>query len=171
MIPTVVSQGLFIVFPSVMVYSAIADMVTMTSSNRIVVFLVAGFLALAPLTGMDWTSFALHGAAGGMVLAGGFALFALGWIGGGDAKLAAAIALWVGLDHTLSFIGMSAVFGGLMAVAILAFRGAILPETVMRHPWVQRLHGDRAGIPYGVALAAGALVVYPATVWANLAAG
>ena len=171
MIPTAIFQGLFLVFPAVMVYSAIADLVTMTLSNRIVAFLVAGFLALAPLTGMDWTTFALHGAAGGMVLAGGFALFALGWIGGGDAKLAAAIALWVGLDHTPAFIGTSAVLGGLMTLALLTFRGAILPEAVMRHPWVQRLHGDKAGIPYGVALAAGALAVYPATVWASLAAG
>ena len=170
MIPAVMVQGLFFVFPSAMVYSAIADLVTMTLSNKIVVFLVAGFLLLAPLTGMDWTALALHGAAGGMVLAAGFLLFALGWIGGGDAKLAAAIALWVGPDHILAFIAMASVLGGVMTLAILTFRRAVLPESVLRHAWVQRLHHDDAGIPYGVALAAGALAVYPATIWATLAA-
>ncbi|MCP4386253.1 MAG: peptidase [Hyphomicrobiales bacterium] len=171
MVLTVIYQGLLVLFPVAMVYSAAADVLTMTLSNRIALLLAAGFVLLAPLTGMDWIAFAMHFAAGAAVLAAGFLLFAQGWVGGGDAKLAAVIALWLGWDHTLSFIGLSASFGGLMALAILSFRGSVLPQVVLRQPWVQRLHQDKAGIPYGVALAVGALAVYPDTIWMKLSAG
>jgi Flp pilus assembly protein protease CpaA len=61
-------------------------------------------------------------AAGAVVLAIGFACFAFGWIGGGDAKFAAVIALWLGLGHVLEFLVTSAVFGGVLTIAILTFR-------------------------------------------------
>ena len=71
---------------------------------------------------MDLTTFAFHLLAGATVLAVGFALFSFGWIGGGDAKFAAAIALWLGWSNTLEFVATSAIFGGILTLAILTFQ-------------------------------------------------
>jgi len=162
---------LFAIFPAAMVYAAASDLLTMTISNRISLALVAAFVLFAPLVGMDLQAFGLHVAAGAIVLAVTFACFAFGWIGGGDAKLAAVIALWLGLDHTLEFVVTASVYGGLLTLALLSFRGAVLPAFAVRQPWVQRLHDKRSGVPYGLALAAAALTVYPGSVWIALAAG
>ena len=89
-------QVLFALFPLAMAFAAASDLLTMTISNKLVVALVVGFVLLAPLTGMDWQTFGMHWAAGGIVLVGAFLFFAVGWIGGGDAKFAAAVALWLG---------------------------------------------------------------------------
>ncbi|MEP0323651.1 A24 family peptidase [Bauldia litoralis] len=171
MFQTALQQILFVLFPIGMAYSAAADLLTMTISNRISLALVAIFLLLAPLTGMDWQTFGMHWAAGGAVLAVSFTFFAFGWIGGGDAKLSAAIALWLGWGNTLEFVSLAAVFGGLLTLVILSFRGAVLPAAVVRQPWIARLHDEKAGVPYGVALAAAALAIYPHTIWVKMVTG
>ena len=79
-------------FPALMAFAAASDLLTMTISNRISLALVAGFLALALLGGMGLYDFALHVAAGATVLVVAFGCFAMGWVGGGDAKVAAAAA-------------------------------------------------------------------------------
>ena len=159
---------LFALFPLAMAFAAISDLATLTISNRLPIALIAGFVLLAPVAAMDWQSFAMHWAAGGIVLAAGFACFACGWIGGGDAKLAAAIALWLGWPSFLDFVALSATFGGVLTLVILSFRQSVLPAFVIRQPWVQRLHDERAGVPYGVALAAAALAIYPETPWIRM---
>ena len=171
MLQTALQQFLFILFPLAVAYAGAGDLLTMTISNKISLALIACFLVLAPLTGMSWETFGLHWAAGGLVLAVGFTFFAIGWIGGGDAKLAAAIALWLGWGHALEFVSLSAVFGGILTLAILSFRGSVLPAFVIRQPWVQRLHDETEGVPYGVALAAGALAIYPQTIWVKVVLG
>src|ERR1700744_5421200 len=95
-----------LLFPALMLFAAASDLFTMTISNRVSLILAAGFLVLAPLTGMAFHEITSHLAAGASVLVIAFACFAMGWIGGGDAKLAAAAALWVGFEalpnHLLS---------------------------------------------------------------------
>jgi prepilin peptidase CpaA len=162
---------LFAVFPLAMVYAAISDLMTMTISNRVTLILVAGFVVLSPVTGMDLNVFAMHWAAGGSVLAVAFACFAFGWIGGGDAKLASVTALWLGWDSAIEFIAIASIFGGVLTVFLLSFRQAVLPAFIIRQPWIQRLHDERAGVPYGVALAAAGLVTYPHTIWMQMAIG
>lgn len=171
MAATIVHQLLFALFPLAMAFAAFSDLFTMTISNRLTLALVAVFLLLAPLAGMDWGIFAMHWAAGGLILAIAFACFAFGWIGGGDAKLAAAISLWLGWDHLLEFIVTSALFGGALTLLILSFRRSVLPAFVIRQPWVQRLHDEKAGVPYGVALAVAGIAMYPSTIWIHMAAG
>lgn len=161
----------FLVFPVGMAYAAASDLVSMTISNRVSVFLIAAFLVLAPLGGFDLAEIGLHFAAAGAVLAVAFFCFSRGWIGGGDAKIAAVAALWLGWEHTLEFIGLSAAFGGLLTLLLLSFRSALLPAAVARLDWVARLHDRNSGVPYGIALAAGALALYPGTAWLQLAVG
>ncbi|MCR4281834.1 MAG: prepilin peptidase [Bauldia sp.] len=168
---TVVSYIAFIAFPVGMAFAAASDLLTMAISNKLTLALLVAFLALAPFAGMDLTAVGLHFAAGGAVLAVAFFCFAMGWIGGGDAKLAAVAALWLGWDSTLSFIAVASVFGGILTLIVLSFRSAVLPAFIVRQPWVQRLHDEKAGVPYGVALAAAGLAVYPHTIWMRMALG
>ena len=153
------------VFPALMAFAASSDLLTMTISNRVSLLLIAGFLILAPLTGMPLAAIGLHVAAGMAVLVVAFACFALGWIGGGDAKVAAATALWLGFDHLLTYLIYASLFGGALTLLMLQFRQWPLPYALAAQPWLSRLHGRDSGIPYGIALALGALMVYPQTAW------
>jgi len=152
-----------LVFPALMAFAAASDLVTMTISNWISLALVVAFAVLAPFAGIPLGDIGLHAAVGAGVLALTFAMFAFGWIGGGDAKLAAAVALWFGTAHGLEFALHTAVYGGVLTLGLLTFRRFPLPLFALRHGWVTRLHDRATGVPYGIAIAAGALMVYPET--------
>jgi prepilin peptidase CpaA len=152
-------------FPAMMAFAASSDLLTMTISNRVSLILVGGFFALAIAGGMGAMDILSHLGAACVVLAIAFAFFTRGWIGGGDAKLAAATALWFGFDHLLVYLVYASLFGGALTLALLQFRMAPLPPWLARQEWVQRLHRKDGGVPYGIALAAAALAVYPETEW------
>jgi prepilin peptidase CpaA len=97
--------------------------------------------------------------------------FAMGWIGGGDAKLAAATALWLGFDHLLAYLIYASLFGGLLTFLLLQSRALPLPRFLSGQSWAERLHRKDCGVPYGIALAAAALAVYPDTIWMKAIAG
>jgi prepilin peptidase CpaA len=152
-------------FPAVMAFAASSDLFTMTISNRLSLALAGGFVALAAFSGMGVAAIGLHLGAGACVLIVSFVLFTQGWIGGGDAKLAAATALWLGFDHLFDYFIYASLFGGALTLLILQFRRLPLPAPLARQPWLQRLHEQAGGVPYGIALAAAALIVYPQTGW------
>jgi len=154
-----------IFFPALMAFAASSDLLTMTISNRVSLVLVAGFFALAGMSGMAALEIAYHVAAALAVLLVAFVFFARNWIGGGDAKLAAATALWLGFDHLLEYLLYASVFGGVLTLLLLQFRFLPLPGRLASQEWLQRLHRKNGGVPYGIALAAAALVVYPQTQW------
>jgi prepilin peptidase CpaA len=154
-----------LVFPALMAFAAWSDLFTMTISNRVSLALVAGFAAMALLTGMSGSLALSHVGAGAAVLAVTFCFFAAGWIGGGDAKLAAATALWLGFDQLLNYLLYASLFGGALTLIIIRLRLWPLPAALAGQEWAQRLHRADAGVPYGIALAAAALVVYPETFW------
>ncbi len=97
-----------------------------------------------------------------------FVFYARGWIGGGDAKLAAATALWFGFEWLLPYLLWASIFGGALTLMILQFRQYPLHPLLMGQAWADRLHRKEAGVPYGIALAASALIIYPYTVWMNV---
>jgi prepilin peptidase CpaA len=152
-------------FPAMMAFAASSDLLTMTISNKISMILIAGFLALALGSGMNVSDILYHMAASAAVLLVAFGLFTQGWIGGGDAKLAASTALWLGFEHLLPYLVYASLFGGALTLVLIQFRMAPLPSWLGRHEWVQRLHNKDGGVPYGIALAAAALTVYPETQW------
>jgi prepilin peptidase CpaA len=152
-------------FPALMAFAASSDLLTMTISNRVSLILVGGFFALALGSGMNVMDALSHVGAACIVLVVAFGFFTRGWIGGGDAKLAAATALWLGFDHLLPYLVYASLFGGALTLALLQFRTAPLPGVLARQEWVQRLHRKDGGVPYGIALAAAALAVYPETQW------
>jgi prepilin peptidase CpaA len=154
-----------LLFPALMAFAAASDLFTMTISNRISLALVAGFFVLALLGGMGLYDIAMHAAAGVTVLAVAFFCFAMGWVGGGDAKLAAAAALWFGFGHLMNYLLYASLFGGALTLLLLQFRQWPLPVALAGQTWLMRLHAKETGIPYGIALAIGALMIYPETEW------
>ncbi len=154
-----------LLFPGLMAYAAVSDVLTMTISNRISMLLIAGFAFVAFFSGMSSSVALLHLGAGGLVLIVAFACFSFGWIGGGDAKLAACAGLWFGFDHLLEYLVYASLFGGALTLLLLQARQWPLPSPLNRQEWLLRLHHKDSGIPYGVALALGALLVYPQTDW------
>ena len=127
-------------FALAMLASATLDLRSRRLPNWLNLAVAMGFLPWAWSTGLPWNDVAIHLVVGAMVLAVGFGLFATGVIGGGDAKLGAAVALWIGFSSELLrfFIAM-ALAGGVLAIFALIWQAAA-------H---QRL--TRA-LPYGVAI-------------------
>ena len=154
-----------LLFPALMAFAAASDLFTMTISNRVSLALAAGFLALALLSGMGIHDLLSHLGAGAMVLVVAFGCFAMGWVGGGDAKVAAAAALWFGFGHLMDYLLYASLFGGALTVVLLQFRQWPLPYSLAGQTWLLKLHAKDSGIPYGIALAIGALMVYPETEW------
>ena len=158
-----------IAFPALMVFAAFSDLFTMTISNRVSFALVLIFLPLSFAVGLSPAAIALHLVCGFGVLLITFAMFTKGWIGGGDAKLAAATAVWMGWTHLGDYGLDSAIVGGALTLAILLARQCPLPRWGLRFGWLMHLHDQRTGIPYGIALAVGGLLIYPETmIWSVL---
>ena len=154
-----------LLFPALMAFAASSDLLTMTISNRLSLALTAAFFLMAAVTGMSLHSFGLHLAAGALVLAFSFVFFTQGWIGGGDAKLAAVTALWFAPDQALLYFIYAAFLGGVLTLGILQIRTGLLPMALYRVPWIAQLHDSRTGVPYGAAMAPAALIVFPDTAW------
>lgn len=161
---------LLLVFPLLMIYGATMDVLTMRIANRISIVLVAAFVITAAIAGMPLATMLQHAAVGVAVLLVGMALFQFRLVGGGDAKLLSAAALWIGYGQLVPFLVWVTVFGGLLALLVLAYRN--FPAGALPLPgWALRLHRQGEGMPYGVAIAAGALIVYPATTLPQLLLG
>jgi prepilin peptidase CpaA len=154
-----------LLFPALMAFAAASDLFTMKIPNRVSLMLVLGFLALATASGMSAHDIMMHVAAGAAVLVIAFACFAMGWVGGGDAKVAAAAALWFGFAHLMSYLLYASLFGGALTLLLLQLRQWPLPLMLAGQPWLARLHDKQTGIPYGIALTIGALMIYPETEW------
>jgi prepilin peptidase CpaA len=155
---------IFVVFPFCMVFAAVSDMLSMTIANRVSLLLLAVFAAVAPLTGMDWATYGWHFAAGALVLAVTFGLYALGGMGGGDAKLLSATAVWMGFGFDLvEYLVVSAFIGGALTLAIVGYRGSALAVYTGHNVFLRNLADGKGGIPYGMALGVAGLITYPST--------
>jgi prepilin peptidase CpaA len=168
---TPASLIMLVVFPAAMAYAACSDLFSMTISNRLCLVLIAAFAFYAAWIGLSWSTVGLHVAAGALVLAVCFGFFAAGWIGGGDAKLAAATALWFGFEPLLPYLAIASFAGGLLTLLLLKLRASPLPAVASNWGWAQRLHSAKEGVPYGIALAFSALLILPETAIWRAAAG
>jgi prepilin peptidase CpaA len=153
------------VLPLLFIAAAFSDLFTMKIPNWIALTISAVFAVVAFVTGMGLGDIGMHIAAGLVVLAVCFVFFSRGWMGGGDAKLAAAAALWFGFNDLLNFLLIASVFGGALTLLLLLFRSQPLPFAAVMPPWVLKLHDRATGIPYGIALAAAGLLVYQHSDW------
>jgi prepilin peptidase CpaA len=153
---------ILVVFPFCMLFAAVSDLLSMTIANRVAIILVATFAAIAPLTGMDWASYGWHFAAAGTVLAFTFLMFAIGGMGGGDAKLMAATSLWMGFNlNLIAYFVASAFIGGLLTLLILSYRKSPLADLTGGNIFLRHFADPTVGVPYGIALGIAGLVTYP----------
>jgi prepilin peptidase CpaA len=154
------------VFPGLVILAATSDMFTMTIPNRLCLALVAAFFVASPLAGLTLPEIGAHTLAALIALAATFALFATGVFGGGDAKLTAAVVLWLGPELAIDFALLAALLGGLIT-AVLVF-GRYYAGWVTYIPqaqWAARLLSKEVGIPYGIALSAAAMHVFVQSPW------
>lgn len=138
---------LLAILAGILVFAAVVDVRTFTISNR----LNLAVALLAPLYWWSvpiapWPGIAIQvGAATGVFLLLAIAFYA-GMMGGGDVKLAAALALWFSPELTLRFLVLMSIAGGALTLVLLAWHRA------------KRREG-RPEIPYGVAIAIGGLAI------------
>lgn len=146
------------------------DVASFTIPNFVTLALMAVFAVFAIAAGLSFADIGWHVLAGFVGLLIGFTLFALGFIGGGDAKLFAAVLLWLGLSDFLPYALLASIFGGLLTLGLMLLRQYPLPAVLSRQNWIVKLHDARSGVPYGVALVAGAFFLLPSTEIFRLAA-
>jgi prepilin peptidase CpaA len=132
---------------ALLVVAAVIDVRTFTISNRLNLTVAA----LAPVYWLSialtpWPGVAIQLAAGVTVFAVLAGAFYAGMMGGGDVKLAAALALWFPPGVTLKFLVLMSIAGGVLTLGLLVWHRA-------------RRREGRPQIPYGVAIAFGALAI------------
>ncbi len=139
--------------------------------NLVSIALLAAYLAIAAALGTAWQIVAIHLACGLVVLVIGFALFELRMIGGGDAKLAAAAVIWLGVENLSEYVMIFSLIGGAFAVAILSLHSHDYGEGAKTVPLFRRIAEKATNrMPYGVPLGLAALLIYPhSQIWRALA--
>jgi prepilin peptidase CpaA len=158
-----ITAVIFLVPPICLALAALTDFLEMKIPNRIPLILMGSFLLIAPIAGLTLVDFGWHLLAASIVFAVCFALFAINVMGGGDAKLLSAAALWFGFNMSLfEFLGLTGYIGGILTVVIILMRaswdkfatiGVKLPQTLM----------VAKKIPYGIAIGAAGLIAYPSS--------
>jgi prepilin peptidase CpaA len=152
------------VLPVLIALAAGWDIATFTIPNFICAAMVGAFFAYAIGGGVPAHAVGVHLLSGLIGLGIGFALFAFGYIGGGDAKFFAAILVWLGNAHdVIDYALIASLLGGGLSIALISLRRVPLPLALANQAWIARLHDSKSGVPYGLALGAGALVVLPYT--------
>jgi len=154
--------ALLLVFPALVVVAALKDATSFTIPNWISLALIVAFAPVALVCGASLGSIGLCLATGLVALLVGMGMFAAGWIGGGDAKLFAAVSLWLGWPAALSFMLVTGLAGGALTLGLLGLRSGWFEPVLAGSPaWVRKLGTEGGDIPYGVAIAVGALATFP----------
>ncbi|MEK7661138.1 MAG: prepilin peptidase [Pseudomonadota bacterium] len=166
---------LFIVLAAIVTYSgfliiaAIGDAKSFTITNRLNVAFAISFLVFALPLGLTFKDIGIHILAATIAFGVGFLLFAAGLFGGGDAKLMAATAIWLGPAPMLSYGVNTALAGGLLAIVLIAARFLAAKIGLPKKPkWLRRLMRKTNHVPYGIALCVGGLFALPRATWFEL---
>lgn len=155
--------AIFVVFPLCLAIAAFSDFFTMTIPNRVSAILLGSFIVIAPLAGLPLSAIGLHLLAGLVVFGVCFSLFALNIMGGGDAKLMTASAVWFGLTPSLlSYVVYVSLFGGMLTLALLALRARTDAIMASGLPVPGHLLSAKK-VPYGIAIGIAAFLVYPSS--------
>lgn len=159
------------VFPLLMIIAGAGDVMTLRIPNRLVICLAILFPPFAWATGMSSLLFGIHLLTAAALLAAGFALFSADLFGGGDAKLLAAAGLWLGFPCVIPFLVITAVAGGVVALAIGALYAVNMEAGMRGSRAALLLSSFRPDVPYGFAIAVGAILTVPLSWWSVVAYG
>lgn len=151
----------FVVLPMCLAFAALTDLFTMKIPNAVSAVALVAFLVIAPFSGLGWHEIGMSLLAGAAVFAGCFALFAFNVMGGGDAKLLTAVAVWFGFGPPLfAFLIYVAYIGGILTLLILLLRAKSSAVLAMGLPIPHSLLLARK-VPYGIAIAIGGFMAFP----------
>lgn len=151
------------VLPAICIAAGLRDLTTMTIPNWMSAVLIVAFYPAAWLVGLSGMQVLTHTGVAVAALFVGAGMFALRWIGGGDAKLMATTCLWLGLTGSAMFLLWTGLMGGLFCLCLIFARAWFKPYVYGAPPWVGRLMEPKGDIPYGVAIAVGALLAFPSS--------
>ncbi|WP_425986365.1 A24 family peptidase [Brevundimonas sp. TWP1-2-1b1] len=150
------------VFPALVIVGGLHDLITMKIPNWVSLALIAAFFPVALLIGAAPMDIAIHVGIGVAALLVGMGMFAAGWVGGGDAKLLAASCLWMGSTGVAPFLLWTGIAGGAFCLFLMTARQYFpMVAPSVSQGWVVNLMQPKGDIPYGVAIAAGALLALP----------
>jgi prepilin peptidase CpaA len=153
------------VFPLLIVMAGISDYFTLKIPNWVNGLIAFSVIPFVLLSGMPLDVFAWHVAAGVAAFIVGYMMFAGGLIGGGDAKMLAACALWIGWDGLMQFAFYTAMAGGVLATIVTVWRHMADKTGQEKTGWAKNFLSETPKLPYGIAIAVGGVVVFPATWW------
>lgn len=153
----IIALALFLTFSLLMAMAAFKDAATMTIPNWISLAIVGAFVIAIPFTWQGLPLLLEHLSVGLVFFLAGFAMFAFGWLGGGDAKLMAATALWWTWPDSVVYIFYTAIAGGALALFLLIGRKYV-PVRVLTSSWAHMMFKDEKKMPYGIALAVGGII-------------
>jgi prepilin peptidase CpaA len=148
------------------VFAGYCDAIRFTIPNWPAIAIVALFPLAALLAGMGWVEAGNHLLAGFLALLFAMALFAPGWIGGGDGKLFAAAALWFGWPGVIVLLIHTALVGGALVVLLLLLRFVLPMLGIAPEKLAGTALANGGPVPYGIAIAGGVVWSLPATVFA-----
>ncbi|NWG52303.1 MAG: prepilin peptidase [Hydrogenophilaceae bacterium] len=158
----------FMAVCALLVAAAFWDLATMTIPNWLSLTVAALFPVAAVAAGLPWWVIAFNIGFGLAALLGCFFLFNANVLGGGDAKLIPAAAMWTGAAGFAPFAIVMTLCGGLLALVLLVLRRLMKPAEG-QPAFLNRLLDRKRGAPYGVAIAAGAIFALMQTPFANAA--
>jgi prepilin peptidase CpaA len=153
------------VFPLLMIIAGAGDALSLRIPNRLTLAIFAAFFPLAWATGMPLDVFGFHVLTGVILFVVGFMLFSAGLFGGGDAKLLAAAGIWFGSSQALPFLVFTALAGGVLALCVGLWSVISMSWDIHDVSWAKKLSGLRPSVPYGYALAIGAILAFPQSWW------
>lgn len=153
---------LLILFPAGVIVAALKDATSFTIPNWVSGAIVLAFFPVALIVQLPLGAFGVCLLAGLIALVCGMGMYAAGWCGGGDAKLLAACALWLGWSGAPVFLLATGLAGGALAASLILARKGIIGAYASTTPgWFGRLMSPEEDLPYGLAIAVGALAAFP----------
>ena len=153
------------IFPILMIIAGAGDALSFRIPNWLTLAIFVAFFPLAWATGMPLAAFGLHMLTGIILLAAGFALFSAGLFGGGDAKLMAAAGIWFGSSQALAFLAFTVMAGGVLALCVALWSVISMSWGFRDVSWAKKLSGLKPNVPYGYAIAIGAILAFPQSWW------
>ncbi|MFO0993548.1 MAG: prepilin peptidase [Hyphomicrobiales bacterium] len=156
-----------LVFPALLILAGIFDFLTLKIPNWLTAGIAILFFPATLIMGLQFSDYPAHLASALIMLGVGFGFYAAGLFGAGDAKLMAAAALWFGWPASMPFVVYTVLAGGVLSLALLTWSLVKVDQEIRGHSWVEHFKRFKPNVPYGVAIAAGAIIAYP-QLWSTI---
>ncbi len=157
-----------VVFTGLMITAAVGDLLTYTITNKLNLTIGLAFLVFAILLPVAPFEIATRAIWATVVFFICAQMFHFGWMGGGDVKMIPMVMLWIPHNFYLELLTVIALYGGVLTLTIMLMRAIPMPVFTVGWTWLDRIHAQEKKIPYGIAIALGAMTLKLMEVSGNL---